>query len=333
MKAQSVLRLIATLGLLVIAVLLARALWRDYMESPWTRDGRVRADVINVAPDVSGLVTEVKVADNQRVQKGDVLFVIDPVRFHDALAQADADVARMRAQRVLAKAEVVQRQSEWSMRQQEAARRAPLAGEVISSETRSDYTSKARIALAAYQAAQAAEQAADAGLQAAMAAQQTAQLNVQRGVVKAPVDGFVTNLNLYPGDYAAVGVARMALIDAHSFWVYGYFEETKIPEVQVGDRAEIRLLSGRVSLKGTVESIASGIADRDNPESANLLADVNPVFTWVRLAQRVPVRIALDAIPNDVHLASGMTCTVTLLPAVRPAGSETALAQSRQRIP
>jgi multidrug resistance efflux pump len=312
MKAQSVIRLIVTLGIVLVAIVLAHALWRDYMYAPWTRDGRVRADVINVAPDVSGLVTDVRVHDNQRVEKGDVLFVIDPVRFHDALAQATADVGRTQAQVALAKAEVMQRQSEWNMRQQEASRRAALAGEVISSETRSDYGAQARQALAAYQAAQAAAQAADAGLQAALAAQLTARLNLERSVVRAPVDGFITNLNLYPGDYAAVGAARMALIDAHSFWVYGYFEETKIPGVKVGDRADIRLLSGRVDLKGRVESIASGIADRDNPDSPNLLADVNPVFTWVRLAQRVPVRIALDKVPDDVHLASGMTCTVTI---------------------
>jgi multidrug resistance efflux pump len=200
------------------------------------------------------------------------------------------------------------------MRQQEAVRRASLAGEVISSEARYDYSAQARQALAAYQAAQASAQASQASLLAAQAAQQTARLNLERSVVRAPVDGFVTNLNLYPGDYAAVGTARMALIDAHSFWVYGYFEETKIPEVSVGDRADIRLLSGRVNLKGRVESIASGIADRDNPDSPNLLADVNPIFTWVRLAQRVPVRIALDKVPADVHLAAGMTCTVTITP-------------------
>jgi multidrug resistance efflux pump len=315
MKAQSIIRWVATLGILIVAIVLAYALWRDYVYSPWTRDGRVRADVINVAPDVSGLVAEVRVHDNQRVQKGDVLFVIDPVRFHDALAQADADVARMQAQTALAKAEIIERQSEWGMRQQEAARRAPLAGEVISSETRTDYSEQARQALAAYQASQAASKAADAGLQAALATQQIAQLNLQRSVVRAPVAGFIANLNLYPGDYAAVGAARMALIDAHSFWVYGYFEETKIPGVKVGDRADIRLLSGSVDLKGHVESIASGIADRDNPDSPNLLADVNPVFAWVRLAQRVPVRIALDNVPDDVHLASGMTCTVTITPA------------------
>ena len=314
MKAQSIIRLVVTLGILIVAIALAHALWRDYMYSPWTRDGRVRADVINVAPDVSGLVAEVRVRDNQHIQKGDILFLIDPVRFHDALAQADADVARTQAQTALAKAEVTLRQSEWSMRQEEAKRRASLAGEVISSETRTDYNEQARQALAAYQASQAASKAADAGWQAALAAQQTAQLNLQRSVVRAPVDGFITNLNLYPGDYAAVGVARMALIDAHSFWVYGYFEETKIPAVKVGDRADVRLLSSRIDLKGHVESIASGIADRDNPDSPNLLADVNPVFTWVRLAQRVPVRIALDEVPDDVHLASGMTCTVTITP-------------------
>jgi multidrug resistance efflux pump len=321
MKAQSLLRLIVTVGLLIVAIVLARALWVDYMESPWTRDGRVRADVINVAPDVSGLVTDVKVIDNQRVNKGDVLFVIDPVRFHDALAQADAEIARAQAQVALAKAEVIQRQSEWTMRQQEATRRASLGGEVISSEARYDYNAQARQALATYQAAQASAQASQAALLAAQAAQQTAQLNLERSVVKAPVDGFVTNLNLYPGDYAAVGAARMALIDAHSFWVYGYFEETKIPEVSVGDRADIRLLSGRVNLEGRVESIASGIADRDNPDSPNLLADVNPIFTWVRLAQRVPVRIALDNVPADVHLAAGMTCTVTITPRLRTSRS------------
>jgi multidrug resistance efflux pump len=317
MKVQSLFRFVVTAGLLLAAMVLARALWVDYMESPWTRDGRVRAEVINVAPDVSGLVTQVRVLDNQRVNKGDVLFAIDPVRFHDALAQADADIARAQAQVALAKAEVIQRQSEWNMRQQEAVRRASLAGEVISSETRYDYNAQARQAWAAYQAAQASSQAAQASLDAARSAQQTAQLNLERSVVRAPVDGFVTNLNLYPGDYAAVGAARMALIDAHSFWVYGYFEETKIPEVRVGDRADVRLLSGRVNIKGHVESIASGIADRDNPDSPNLLADVNPIFTWVRLAQRVPVRIALDSVPAELHLAAGMTCTVTIKPGPR----------------
>ncbi|MGC1550039.1 MAG: HlyD family secretion protein [Rhodanobacter sp.] len=312
MKPQSLLRLAATLGLLLVAIFLAHALWADYMYSPWTRDGRVRAKVINIAPDVSGLVTEVRVADNEHVHLGDILFVIDPVRFHDALAQAEAEVARAQAQVALAQAQMAQRQSEWSMRREQASRRAHLAGEVITAESRTDYSAQATQAMAAYQAAEAAYKASEAGLQAALAARETAKLNLQRSIVRAPVEGFVANLNLYPGDFATVGLARMALIDAHSFWVYGYFEETKLPRVRVGERADVRLMAGDAVIKGHVESIASGIADRDNPTSANLLADVNPIFTWVRLAQRVPVRIKLDQIPDDIHLAAGMTCTVTL---------------------
>ncbi|AIF48283.1 biotin/lipoyl-binding protein [Dyella japonica] len=312
MTRQSLLRIIVTLGILLLAIVLAHALWRDYMYAPWTRDGRVRAQVINIAPDVSGLVAEVHVIDNQRVKRGDVLFVIDPERFRDALAQAEAEVARSEAQVALARAQLAQRHSESVMRSQQVSRRAQLSGEVITAEAKSDISEVARQALAAEDAAKASLNAATAGHDAALSARQTARLNLERSVVRAPVDGFIANLNLYAGDYVSVGMARMALIDANSFWVYGYFEETKIPGVHVNDAAEVRLMAGHVVLHGRVESIASGIADRDNPSSANLLADVNPVFTWVRLAQRVPVRIALDAVPDDVHLAAGMTCTVTI---------------------
>ncbi|MEO8780202.1 MAG: HlyD family secretion protein [Rhodanobacter sp.] len=317
MKLQPLLRLAATLGLLLVAVFLAHAFWKDYMYSPWTRDGRVRAKVINIAPDVSGLISDVRVIDNQHVQRGDILFVIDPIRFHQALAQAEAEVARAKAQQALAQAQVVQRESEWRMRRQQAARRAHLAGEVITAESRSDYSAQADQAMAARDGAKASYQAAEAGLQAALAAREIARLNLERSTVRAPVEGFVANLNLYPGDFASAGAARMALIDAHSFWVYGYFEETKLPRVHIGEKADIQLMAGQTAIKGHVESIASGIADRDNPTSGNLLADVNPVFTWVRLAQRVPVRIKLEQIPSGIHLAAGMTCTVTLRPESR----------------
>ena len=312
MTRQSLLRIIVTLGVLLLAIVLAHALWRDYMYSPWTRDGRVRAQVINIAPDVSGLVAEVHVIDNQRVRRGDILFVIDPQRFRDALAQAEAEVARSDAQIALAQAQLAQRHSEWVMRSQQATRRANLSGEVITAEAKSDVSEQARQAQSAEDAAKATLKAAMASHDAAVSARQTARLNLERSVVHAPVDGFIANLNLYPGDYVSVGTARMALIDANSFWVYGSFEETKIPGVHVNDEADVRLMAGRVVLHGHVESIASGIADRDNPTGSNLLADVTPVFTWVRLAQRVPVRIALDPVPDDVHLAAGMTCTVTV---------------------
>ncbi|MGF6773734.1 multidrug resistance efflux pump [Paraburkholderia sp. GAS199] len=314
MKTQSILRAVVTLTVLVVAIVLVRMLWLDYMFSPWTRDGRVRAQVVQVSTDVSGLVSEVRVRDNQFVRKGDILFVLDPARFHYAVAQADADLLRAQAQVAQAKARMAASESSFAMRRAQAARRANLAGDVISDETRLDSASVAKQSSADYAADVAAYTAAEAAVKAAVVAQQTAQLNLARSEVRAPSDGFITNLNLYPGDFATAGTARMALVDSHSFWVYGYFEETKLPGVHVGDRAVVRLMSGGKDIEGHVDSLASGIADRDNPTGADLLADVNPIFTWVRLAQRVPVRIHLDRIPDGIKLAMGMTCTVTLQP-------------------
>jgi multidrug resistance efflux pump len=139
-------------------------------------------------------------------------------------------------------------------------------------------------------------------------------LNLARTRIVAPVDGYVTNLTLRAGDYATAGAAQLALVDSHSFWVYGYFEETKLPYLSVGDPAEMRLLSG-ATLHGHVQSISRGVSDRDNPPGHELLADVNPTFNWVRLAQRVPVRIHIDSVPPGVLLAAGITCTVVIKPA------------------
>lgn len=314
MKTQSILRAGFTLTILVVAIVLVRMLWLDYMYSPWTRDGRVRAQVVQVATDVSGLVSDVRVKDNQLVRKGDILFVLDPARFHYAVAQADADLARAQAQMAQAKARMAASESGFAMKRAQAARRANLAGDVISDESRLDSASLARQSASDHAADVAAYNAAEAAVKAAVVAQETAALNLTRSEVRAPSDGFITNLNLYPGDFATAGTARMALIDSHSFWVYGYFEETKLPHVKVGDRATIRLLSGGEDIQGHVDSLASGIADRDNPTSGDLLADVNPIFTWVRLAQRVPVRIHIDRVPEGMRLAMGMTCTVTLQP-------------------
>jgi multidrug resistance efflux pump len=314
MNKQSILRAVFTLTALAVAVVLVRLLWLDYMFSPWTRDGRVRANVVQVATDVSGLVAEVRVKDNQWVRKGDILFILDPARFHYALAQADADLLRAESQVAQAKAQMAASESSFAMKRAQAARRANLAGDVISDESRADSASLARQSGSSYAADAAAYNAAQAAYKAAGVARQTAALNLARSEVRAPSDGFITNLNLYPGDFATAGTARMALIDSHSFWVYGYFEETKLPKVHVGDRAVVRLMSGGKEIQGHVESLASGIADRDNPTGSDLLADVNPIFTWVRLAQRVPVRVHLDRIPADMKLAMGMTCTVTLQP-------------------
>jgi RND family efflux transporter MFP subunit len=257
-------------------------LWDYYMFSPWTRDARVQADIVSIAPDVSGFVVDLKVKDNQFVQKGAVLFVLDQERYVRALATVDANVAV--------------RQAEMEMRQHEAARRAKLTTLSISVEAQEDAMLTANSAIASYQQA--------------LVDRSTAQLNLDRTVVRAPVNGFVTNLTLDIGQYASIGTKVMALIDSDSYRVTGYFEETKIPAVKLNSQVGIYLMSGSFVLRGHVESISRGITDRDNPAGPELLANANPTFEWVRLAQRIPVRIHIDDVPKDVLISSGMTCTV-----------------------
>ena len=273
--------LLATLLVLALAIWIGRTLWEHYMNTPWTRDGRVRADIINVAADVNGDVVGVPVKDNQLVKKGDVLLEIDPEHYEIVVKQAQSLVAS--------------RKATWEMRKVNAHRRADMDSMVISRENRDDASNIADSALADYQHA--------------LAQLDAAQLDLKRTKVLATVDGYVTNLNVHRGDYARVGDPKMAVIDMNSFWVYGFFEETKLPHIRVGDKADLQMMSGEV-LKGHVESISRGIYDRDNPESRELVADVNPTFNWVRLAQRVPVRIHIDEIPDGFLLAAGTTCTV-----------------------
>jgi len=277
--------LLATLLVLALAIWIGRTLWEHYMNTPWTRDGRVRADIINVAADVNGYVVGVPVRDNQLVKKGDVLLEIDPEHYEIMVKQAQSLVAS--------------RKATWEMRKVNAHRRADMDSLVISRENRDDASNIADSALADYQHA--------------LAQLDAAQLNLKRTKVLATVDGYVTNLNVHRGDYARVGDPKMAVIDQDSFWVYGFFEETKLPHIRVGDKADLQMMSGEV-LKGHVESISRGIYDRDNPESRELVADVNPTFNWVRLAQRVPVRIHIDEIPDGFLLAAGTTCTVIVDP-------------------
>lgn len=273
--------LIGTLLVLAVAVFIGRALWVNYMDTPWTRDGRVRADIINVAADVSGYVVAVPVRDNQLVKRGDVLLQIDPEHYRIAVKQAQSLVAS--------------RKATWEMRKVNASRRADLDALVISKENREDASNIAS--------------AAEADYQQALAQLDGAQLNLKRTQVLATVEGYVTNLNVHVGDYARAGDAKMAVVDKDSFWVYGFFEETKLPHIRVGAQADMQMMSGEV-LKGHVESISRGIYDRDNPQSRELVADVNPTFNWVRLAQRVPVRIHIDEVPPGMLLSAGTTCTV-----------------------
>ena len=288
MSVKSIFRFLITALIFLAAIFLAWNLWQHYMVSPWTRDGRVRADVVNIAPDVAGQVVDLPVRDNQLVHKGDLLMQIDPSRYQLALQQAEAALAA--------------RKADLDMRRAQARRRADLDSLVVSRENREDAGSQVAGAEAQYQVA--------------LAQRDSARLNLDRTKVIAPVDGYITNLSVRRGDYASAGVAKIAVIDSHSFWVYGYFEETKLPYVAVGDKAKIQLING-ATLRGHVDSISRGIYDRDNPQSRELLADVNPTFNWVRLAQRIPVRIQIDEVPKDVLLAAGLTCTVTLEPGNR----------------
>jgi len=322
---QSLLRLGITAAVVCLALLLGRALWNHYLYSPWTRDARMRAEVVRIAPDVSGLVTRVAVVDNQEVKKGDVLFEIDPARFRFALQQAEASLTAAKASAraaganidaVLASADA--RKTEYDMRQEQATRRQALA-DVVPKEERNNAKSVADSAMAAWREAQAsghqagaARQQAEAAVALAQVAVEQSRLDLERTEVRAPVDGYVTNLTVRTGDYAATGSPYVALVDRHSYYLYGYFEETKLPGLRVGDPVQIRLLSGGIHFGGRITGVARGITDRDNPTGSDLLADVNPTFNWVRLAQRVPVRIAIDeaTVPANVILAAGMTATI-----------------------
>ncbi|MGV7206515.1 efflux RND transporter periplasmic adaptor subunit [Oxalobacteraceae bacterium A2-2] len=278
-------RFTVTMVAVAAAACLGWRLWQHYEVEPWTRDGRVKADVVQMAPDVTGQVTAVLVRDNQQVQAGQVLFEVDRARFELALRQAEA-------------AEQAQRTA-LEQAQKEARRNTELR-ELVAAETRE-------------QGALRVDQLR-AALAQAVVARELARLNLERTRVRSPVNGTVANLDLRPGSYVSAGHAVMALIDSDSYYVEGYFEETKLPAIQVGDAVTVLPMGQRQRLAGHVESLAGGIADRDRSTSANLLSNVNPTFNWVRLAQRIPVRVKLDALPAGVRLVAGQTVTVDVRP-------------------
>jgi len=283
-------RILATAIVVTLALFGARWLWIHYNVEPWTRDGRVRADVVEVSPDVNGLVTEVRVKDGQVVCAGEVLFVIDKARYELAERQAEAAVAAD-----LASLEQARREN----------RRNQTLGTLVTTEQGEEGASKV------------AELSAQ--LRAAEVERDVARLNLQRTTVRATVNGIITNLELQPGDYASVGHEVLAVLDTDAIYVDGYFEETKLPLIRVGDRARVHLMGVNTTLHGRVETVAAGIEDRERSASGDDLANVNPTFSWVRLAQRIPVRIKLDHVPASVRLIAGRTATVAILvPRGRP---------------
>ena len=274
----------SSLLVLALAVIAGWWLWNYYMQSPWTRDGKVRAEQVSVTPQVSGTITSLLVKDNQFVHAGEVLFSFDETPYHIAVLNAEAQLAKS--------------QSDLAKANNEANRRRHLSRNYISAED----LDTANINVKAMQASVAV----------AEATLKQAQWQLTQTVVKAPVDGWVTNLSTRPGDYATTGQPVFALVDSHSFYVVGYFEETKLRHIREGAPAQIVLYSGSRTLQGHVSSIGRAIYDQSVETDSGLVPDVKPNIPWVRLAQRIPVRIAFDQLPTDLTLVSGTTCTVSI---------------------
>jgi len=282
--ARETLKTTATLLILALAVLAALVIWNAYVTAPWTRDGSVRVQVASIALEVSGQITEVRVVDNQFVHRGDVLYVIDPFDFQVA--------------RDTAKAQLHQKAADLQVKSKEAERRLHLTDLATTAEQQQQYAGSATQARAVFDVAQ--QQLAEA------------DMNLKRTQVRSPVNGYVTNLLMRVGDYAHVGTTNISVIDADSYWIDGYFEETKMAHVCVGDRAEAVLMGYRDPIVGRVESVTRGISVSNAAPSTQGLPSVDPVYTWVLLAQRVPVRIQITNVPAGVPLVSGMTATVTI---------------------
>jgi len=295
--AKKILPVAFTVLAVVAALLVLRHMWYYYMQDPWTRDAHIGADVVQVAPDVSGLVTDVRVRDNATVQRGEVLFVVDQARYRLALEQAQAVLVQGRAA-------LAQHRAGLRQLQREAARdhalKDLLAAEVI--EARRADIEKTEAALAA----------AEAQVSTAQVAVDLARLNLERTEVRSPVDGRVSDRTVRLGDYVAAGKPVLAVLDTASFRVDGYFEETRLRGIHPGQSVEIRVMGEDGVLHGHVQSIAIGIQDRYRSEGDTLLPNVTPAFDWVRLAQRVPVRISIDQVPEGIELIAGRTATVSV---------------------
>jgi RND family efflux transporter MFP subunit len=288
-RRSRVLAVLITITAVVLAGIIGWAMWRSYMGTPWTRDATVRAYVVTIAPEVSGRIVSLPVANNQFVHKDDTLMVIDPTNYAISVRLGEAAVQQATASLQNA--------------QREAKRREELPDLAVSVEQQQNYETQAI-------AAQAQYQQATANLD-------QARVNLDRTVIHSPVNGWVTNLLAQRGDYASAGQNLISVVDGDSFWVDGYFEETNVAPIRVGDAAEIKLMGYRGTLRGHVESIARAINVANAQPNGQGVATVNPIFTWVRLAQRIPVSIRLDDVPPGVTLAAGMTATVQVDTAAR----------------
>src|SRR4051794_7432812 len=330
-----------TLAAVALAGLLGWAMWGVYMEAPWTRNATVRAYIVTMAPEVSGRIVELHVVDNKYVHKGDLLLVIDPTNFRIAISQAEAAVQQAQAnvQNIDGQMNVQQAQINASQAQLQAGRAALVFAQQQADraqklakdgwgtvQSAQQFTSQLHQQEASVQSAQenlnqtlrqvetlkAQRLSAEASIAQAKAQLNQAQVNLERTRILSPVDGYVTNLLAQLGDFVNVGASTISLVDGDSFWVDGYFEETTLAPIRVGDPAQIKLMGHGQIMRGHVDSIARAINVANAQPNGQGVANVNPIFTWVRLAQRIPVRIHIDEVPPDVVLSAGMTATVEI---------------------
>jgi multidrug resistance efflux pump len=290
-RRRRILPFLTTLAATVVAALLGWAMWIVYMEAPWTRDATVRTYVVTMAPEIAGRIVELPVIDNQYVHTGDLLVVIEKTDYKNALDLAEAGIALTQATAVNAR--------------READRRRALPDIAETVEDRQNYEASAA--------------AAEARRQQAIVARDQAKVNLDRTEIRSPVNGWVTNLVARVGDYATVGRNIVSVVDADTFWIDAYFEETQLALIHEGDVATIKLMGQSALISGEVVGIARGINVANAQADPLGLATVNPIFTWVRLAQRVPVRIQLNHVPDGILLVAGLTATVQVEPRAGPA--------------
>jgi multidrug resistance efflux pump len=338
---RRLLPIVVTLVAVAIAIVLGKAMWNAYMGAPWTRDATVRAYVVTMAPEVSGRIVELPVVDNQFVHKGELLMVIDPTNYQIAVSlaesaahQAQAGIENVDAQMTVQQAQISANRAQLDQAnaalvfaQQQARRYQALAQTGVGTVQNAQQFESAlrqqqaavKTALQTFNLAQrqieslkAQRMGAEASLEEAEAHLRQARVDLERTRILAPTDGYVTNLLAQLGDYANVGVNAVSVVDANSFWVDGYFEEANLGSVHAGDPAEIKLMDSSEIVRGHVQSISRAINVANAQPNGQGVATVNPIFTWVRLAQRIPVRIKIDRVPKGIVLVAGMTATVQI---------------------
>jgi multidrug resistance efflux pump len=346
-RVRTVTPFLITLAMVALAGLLGWGMWDVYMGAPWTRDATVRAYVVRIAPEVAGRIAELPVADNKYVHKGDLLMMIDQTNYKDAVSRAeaavqqekasvqnvDAQIAVQEAQISASQARLDQEQAALVFAQQQASRYGTLAregsGTVMSAQQYASqlhqneaavHTAQENVSLAHRQveALRAQRLSAEANLAQAQTQLHQTKVDLERTRILSPVDGYVTNLQAQLDDYVNVGALTVSVVDADSFWVDAYFQETNLAPIRVGDPAQIKLMGYSQILRGHVESIARAIDVSNAQTGSQGVATVSPIFTWVRLAQRIPVRIHIDEVPPEVTLSAGMTATVEIDAQARP---------------